>query len=143
MRLPLRGPADDDRRAAALLPLGSMALGWAAINEPKLLYFSNRLDSPREEVWAGLLLGGYSDLLGSDFRFNDIEVVPDRREYAPGDKVKLQVNTNQAGAAVLLFVRPAIKRAIPRPIRTMPAIRLKMRVCFMVAIPMWLVCQPG
>lgn len=30
--------------------------GWRWINHPKLLYFSNRLDRPREEVWAGLLL---------------------------------------------------------------------------------------
>ena len=44
---------------------------------------------------------------GSEFRFNDLELVPDKREYAPGEKVKLQVNTNRAGATVLLFVRPA------------------------------------
>ncbi|MBY0504078.1 MAG: hypothetical protein K2X03_09210 [Bryobacteraceae bacterium] len=33
-------------------------LGWKVINQPKLIYFSNRLDRPREEVWAGLLLAG-------------------------------------------------------------------------------------
>ncbi len=44
---------------------------------------------------------------GAQFRFNDIELVPDRREYAPGDKVKLQVNINKEGGTVLLFVRPA------------------------------------
>lgn len=44
---------------------------------------------------------------GSDFRFNAVELVPDQREYAPGDKVKLQVSSNRAGSAVLLFVRPA------------------------------------
>jgi uncharacterized protein YfaS (alpha-2-macroglobulin family) len=43
---------------------------------------------------------------GKDFRFNDVEVVADKREYAPGDKVKLMVNTNKADSAVLLFVRP-------------------------------------
>ncbi len=32
-------------------------VGWWFINHPKLVYFSNRLDKPREEVWAGLLLG--------------------------------------------------------------------------------------
>ena len=31
--------------------------GWKLINQPKLVYFSNRLDKPREELWAGLLLG--------------------------------------------------------------------------------------
>lgn len=43
---------------------------------------------------------------GADFRFNDIELITDKREYKPGEKVKLLVNTNRAGAAVLLFVRP-------------------------------------
>ena len=44
---------------------------------------------------------------GSEFRFNDLELVPDRREYQAGDKVALQINTNRAGAAVLLFSRPS------------------------------------
>jgi len=33
-------------------------LGWQFLNNPKLIYFSNRLDRPREELWAGLWLGG-------------------------------------------------------------------------------------
>ena len=33
-------------------------IGWKLINQPKLIYFSNRLDRPREEVWAGFLLAG-------------------------------------------------------------------------------------
>jgi hypothetical protein len=33
-------------------------LGWRYLNSPKLIYFSNRLDRPREELWAGLWLGG-------------------------------------------------------------------------------------
>ncbi len=44
---------------------------------------------------------------GRQFQFNDIELIPQRREYAPGDKVSLQVNVNRAGGYVLLFVRPA------------------------------------
>ncbi len=44
---------------------------------------------------------------GSGFQFNDLEIVPDRREYQAGDKAVLQINTNHAGAAVLLFLRPA------------------------------------
>ncbi|MDC0935782.1 MG2 domain-containing protein [Pirellulales bacterium] len=44
---------------------------------------------------------------GEDFRFDNIEIVPDRREYAPGDKVSLQISTDRAGAAVLLFLRPS------------------------------------
>jgi hypothetical protein len=33
-------------------------LGWRYLNSPKLIYFSNRFDMPREELWAGLWLGG-------------------------------------------------------------------------------------
>src|SRR5712691_1537005 len=44
---------------------------------------------------------------GKDYRFNDLELVTDRREYAPGDKVKLLINVNQDNGVVLLFPRPA------------------------------------
>jgi uncharacterized protein YfaS (alpha-2-macroglobulin family) len=43
---------------------------------------------------------------GSEFRFNSVELLPDRAEYVPGDTVKLQLNTNRADSHVLLFVRP-------------------------------------
>ncbi len=43
----------------------------------------------------------------SQFRYNDLEIIPDRREYQAGDKAILQINTNRTGAAVLLFLRPA------------------------------------
>ena len=42
----------------------------------------------------------------AQFRFNSLELVPDKREYAPGDKVRLQINTDRVGGTVLLFVRP-------------------------------------
>jgi uncharacterized protein YfaS (alpha-2-macroglobulin family) len=44
---------------------------------------------------------------GSEFRFNDLEITPDKREYQPGDKVRLQVNTNRLAGTVLLFLRPS------------------------------------
>ena len=45
---------------------------------------------------------------GKGFRFNDLELITDKREYAPGDTVKLLINTNRttANSAVFLFVRP-------------------------------------
>jgi uncharacterized protein YfaS (alpha-2-macroglobulin family) len=43
---------------------------------------------------------------GRGFRFNDLELITDKREYAPGDKVKVLINTNRAGGVVLLFLRP-------------------------------------
>ncbi len=44
---------------------------------------------------------------GSKFRFNDLEIVPEKTEYAPGEQVQLQINTNRVGSTVLLFVRPS------------------------------------
>lgn len=44
---------------------------------------------------------------GNDFRYNAIELVTDKREYAPGEKVNLLVNADTVGGTVLLFVRPA------------------------------------
>jgi alpha-2-macroglobulin len=43
----------------------------------------------------------------AQFRFNHLELIPDKREYAPGETVKLQVNTDRAGGTVLLFLRPS------------------------------------
>ena len=43
---------------------------------------------------------------GREFRFNDIELITDKREYAPGEKVRLMVNTNKSDGAVVLFLRP-------------------------------------
>jgi uncharacterized protein YfaS (alpha-2-macroglobulin family) len=43
---------------------------------------------------------------GHQYRFNDVELITDKREYAPGEKVKLLINTNRANGVVLLFVRP-------------------------------------
>jgi len=43
----------------------------------------------------------------SQFRFSSLELIPDKAEYAPGEKVQLQVNTDRVGGTVLLFARPA------------------------------------
>jgi len=41
----------------AIMVIGTW-LGWQFLDNPKLIYFSNRFDRPREEVWAGLWFGG-------------------------------------------------------------------------------------
>jgi uncharacterized protein YfaS (alpha-2-macroglobulin family) len=56
--------------------------------------------------------GGYlfvvrgTGFTGAGYRFNDIELVTDKREYAPGQSVNLLVNVNRDNGVVLLFVRP-------------------------------------
>ncbi len=44
---------------------------------------------------------------GSEFLFGDLELIPDKQEYAPGETVRLMINTNHVGSTVLLFVRPS------------------------------------
>ncbi len=44
---------------------------------------------------------------GREFRFNALELIPDKKEYAPGETVKLQLNADHADGTVLLFIRPA------------------------------------
>ena len=48
---------------------------------------------------------GTADAAG--YRFNDIEIVPEKREYAPGEPLRVRINTARAGGTELLFVKPA------------------------------------
>lgn len=41
---------------SSIVMLAATAIGWRFVNKPKLIYFSNPADRPREEVWAGFLL---------------------------------------------------------------------------------------
>ncbi|MCW8131462.1 MAG: alpha-2-macroglobulin [Planctomycetota bacterium] len=50
---------------------------------------------------------------GSEFRFNSLELVADKREYKPGEKASLMVNTDRVGGTVLLFVRPSNGVCLP------------------------------
>jgi uncharacterized protein YfaS (alpha-2-macroglobulin family) len=70
---------------------------------------SYKLTDPRQRTVEGgyIIVVHGSGFDGSDFRFNDIELVTDKREYKPGDKVQLLINTNRRDGSVLLFVRPA------------------------------------
>ena len=60
---------------------------------------------PIEGGYVFTVIGSGFD--GAQFRFNHLELIPDKREYAPGDKVKMQINTDRTGGTVLLFTRPA------------------------------------
>ncbi|RFC43152.1 MAG: hypothetical protein DVB23_002780, partial [Verrucomicrobia bacterium] len=43
----------------------------------------------------------------ASFRFNDLELVPDRPSYQPGETVRLLINAARENATVLLFARPS------------------------------------
>ena len=62
--------------------------------------------APQEQEGGYLFVVRGGNFNGQGFRFNDLELVTEKREYAAGEKVRLMVNTNKAGGAVLLFIRP-------------------------------------
>jgi len=55
--------------------------------------------------------GGYifvvrgKDFQSADFRFNDVELVPEKQNYRPGEKIKMMINTDRRNGTVLLFPR--------------------------------------
>ena len=57
---------------------------------------------------------------GTEFRFNDLEIIADKREYKPGEQVQLMLNTNHTGGTIVFFLRPANGVCLPPKI-----IRLK------------------
>ena len=42
---------------------------------------------------------------GKDFRFDDLELITEKDEYAPGEEVEITLNTNRPGSTVALFLR--------------------------------------
>ncbi len=65
-------------------------------------------DSQGHRIEGGYLFTirgeGFDD---ASFRYGDLEIIPDRKEYRPGDTLRLLIHTNQVNSTVLLFVRPA------------------------------------
>jgi uncharacterized protein YfaS (alpha-2-macroglobulin family) len=56
---------------------------------------------------GGYLFNVYGkDFDGKSLKFNDLELIMDKKEFAPGDRAKLLINANQNNATVLLFTKP-------------------------------------
>ena len=67
-----------------------------------------------EQEGATVLFVRGPDDRGTDYRFNDLELITDKREYAPGETARIQINTNYIDSTVLLFVRP-VNGLCPQP----------------------------
>ncbi|MDR1964825.1 MAG: alpha-2-macroglobulin, partial [Planctomycetaceae bacterium] len=50
----------------------------------------------------------------SSFKYNALELIPDKAESAPGDNVALRINTERENSYVLLFVKPS-NGVVPKP----------------------------
>lgn len=57
---------------ALLLSVVFLFIGWKLVNEPRLIYFSDPVNKPREELWAGLLFSALI-LLAFLYRKGDVE----------------------------------------------------------------------
>jgi hypothetical protein len=78
----------------------------SAVGQYRLSY--KLTDAKGHAIEAGYLFTIAGDGFdGAQFRFQNLELIPDKREYQPEEKVRLQVNTDRVGGTVLLFVRPA------------------------------------
>lgn len=58
----------------------------------------------REGAYVFTVAGQQAD--AADFRFNAIELVPEKSDYVAGETVRLRINTARSNSTVLLFVRP-------------------------------------
>ena len=59
----------------------------------------------REGAHIFVVMG--EDVGDREYRFNAIELVPEKPEYAAGETVRLRVNTDQPDSTVVLFLRPS------------------------------------
>ena len=90
---------DTDERGDAQLNLKASQAGQYRL--------SYRLTDAKQQTIEGAVL---LTVLGegfdsAQFRFNDLELIADKREYAPGDKVRVLVNTNRLESTVVLYVK--------------------------------------
>ncbi len=72
-------------------------------------------DSAGHEVEGAYVFTVRGDNQAADnFRFSELELIPDKAEYQPGEQVQLQINADRADATVLLFIRPS-NGIVPQP----------------------------
>ena len=71
-------------------------------------------DGKRRRIEGASMLTAIGQGKAADYRFNDLELTADKREYAPGDRAQLLVGVSRPGAAVLFFERPA-NGGYPKP----------------------------
>ncbi|MBO4513824.1 MAG: hypothetical protein J5746_13785 [Victivallales bacterium] len=60
----------------------------------------------RSQEGASLVtVRGKTATAGKDFRWNDLELVPEKTEYAPGETLRIAINTSMKDSTVMLFPR--------------------------------------
>jgi uncharacterized protein YfaS (alpha-2-macroglobulin family) len=91
------------------IEVSDLGSGLLKFNAPKSgqyrlsFEFSNKAGEIEEGAVLFTVYGDGLDL--KNLRFNDIELLTDKNEYKPRDKIDLKINTNSIDSTVLLFVR--------------------------------------
>lgn len=76
--------------------------------DPGQYRFSAKVVDSNQRCTEGAYLftiHGQGSMSERDFEFNELELIPDREEYRPGDTVRLLIGSKRADATVLLFAR--------------------------------------
>lgn len=72
-------------------------------------------DAKGHDIEGGYLFTVWGrDDADAEFRFNALELLPDRKTYQPGQDVNLRINTNSRDSHVWLFARP-VGGVYPKP----------------------------
>jgi len=90
-------------------PDGLSQMKFAASRPGQFRVAYNLTDSKKhtiEGAYVFTIRGEGGEKETGDFRFSAIELVPDKKEYAPGEKVKLQINADKKNGFVLFFAKP-------------------------------------
>lgn len=122
--------------------LGTLRL---SLDEPGQYRLACGLDSGDGKVIEGSALLTIRGKPGEgEFRFNELELIPDKRDYAPGETVHLAVNSENDNALVLLFIRGGEEREAGIPVHDQRIIPLRLRNgSGQVDIPVWRADQPN
>lgn len=104
---------DNDDEGQATLRLNASRAG-----QYRLAY---RLDdeqgNSQEGAYVFNVVAANTAVDDDSYRFNDLEIIADRTHYAPGDELRLLVNSQHDDAHVLLFERPQNNYSKPKALK--------------------------
>ena len=105
-RMPVETPVQEWKLATDAQGRAAMQITAARAGQYRLSYtVTDQAGHTIEGGYVFVVRGEGFD--AAQFRFNHLELVPEKREYRPGEKVQLMVNTDRAESTVVLFLRPA------------------------------------
>ncbi len=88
----------------------SLALNAADPGQYRITALFNRYSAPDAPPVEGAYIFnvyGPAQAGTGSFTFNQLELIPGKEEYQPGEEVELRINTNRPDSTVLLFAKPA------------------------------------